>query len=78
MLHNRAAAQRYLYMLGGCTELWSNMSAEAEIFAVHMTYGAKAEYKSAGREPTDYLNSKLMSVVNISPLPRRSPHLWAA
>ena len=43
-----ASAQRFLYMFGGCTELWSNMSAEAEIFAVRMTYGAKADYKSAG------------------------------
>ena len=42
MLHGRAVAQRFLYLFGGCTELWSNMSAEAEIFAVHMTYGAKA------------------------------------
>ena len=67
MLHNRAAAQRFLYMFGGCTELWSNMSAEAEIFAVHMTYGAKAEYKSAGREPTDYLNSKLIVMWGWSP-----------
>jgi len=54
-------------MFGGCTELWSNMSAEAEIFAVHMTYGAKAEYKSAGREPTDYLNSKLIVMWGWSP-----------
>jgi anaerobic dimethyl sulfoxide reductase subunit A len=60
MLHGRAAAQRFLYMFGGCTELWSNMSAEAEVFAVRMTYGAKAVYKSAGREPADYVNSKLM------------------
>ena len=67
MLHNRAAAQRFLYMFGGCTELWSNMSAEAEIFSVHMTYGAKAEYKSAGREPTDYLNSKLIVMWGWSP-----------
>ena len=67
MLHNRAAAQRFLYMFGGCTELWSNMSAEAEIFAVHMTYGAKAEYKSAGREPTDYPNSKLIVMWGWSP-----------
>src|SRR5882672_4811302 len=59
-LHGRTAAQRFLYMFGGCTELWSNMSAEAEIFAVRMTYGAKADYKSAGREPTDYVNSKLI------------------
>ena len=41
MLHGRAAAQRFLYMFGGCTDLWSNMSAEAEIFSVRMTYGAK-------------------------------------
>jgi anaerobic dimethyl sulfoxide reductase subunit A len=54
-------------MFGGCTELWSNMSAEAEIFAVRMTYGAKAEYKSAGREPTDYPNSKLIVMWGWSP-----------
>ena len=45
MLHGRAAAQRFLNMFGGCTDLWSSMSAEAEVFAVHMTYGAKANYK---------------------------------
>ena len=28
------AAQRFLNMFGGCTELWWNMSSEAEIFAV--------------------------------------------
>ena len=67
MLHGRTAAQRFLYMFGGCTELWSNMSAEAEIFAVRMTYGAKADYKSAGREPTDYLNSKLIVMWGWSP-----------
>ena len=66
-LHGRTAAQRFLYMFGGCTELWSNMSAEAEIFAVRMTYGAKAVYKSAGREPTDYVNSKLMLLWGWSP-----------
>jgi anaerobic dimethyl sulfoxide reductase subunit A len=66
-LHGRTAAQRFLYMFGGCTELWSNMSAEAEIFAVRMTYGAKAVYKSAGREPTDYVNSKLLLLWGWSP-----------
>jgi anaerobic dimethyl sulfoxide reductase subunit A len=67
MLHGRAAAQRFLYMFGGCSELWSNMSAEAEVFAVRMTYGAKAEYKSAGREPIDYANSKLIVMWGWSP-----------
>src|SRR6476659_68163 len=67
MLHNRTAAQRFLYMFGGCTELWSNMSAEAEIFSVRMTFGAKAVYKSAGREPTDYVNSKLILMWGWSP-----------
>src|SRR5258708_28623958 len=43
------------------------MSAEAEIFAVRMTYGAKADYKSAGREPTDYVNSKLILMWGWSP-----------
>ena len=67
MLHGRAVAQRFLYLFGGCTDLWSNMSAEAEIFAVHMTYGARAEYKSSGREPTDYPNSKLIVMWGWSP-----------
>ena len=67
VLHGRAAAQRFLYMFGGCTELWSNMSAEAEVFAVRMTYGAEAVYKSAGREPTDYVNSKLIVMWGWSP-----------
>ncbi len=67
VLHGRAAAQRFLYMFGGCTVLWSNMSAEAEIFAVRMTYGAQAVYKSAGREPTDYVNSKLIVMWGWSP-----------
>ena len=66
-LHGRTAAQRFLYMFGGCTELWSNMSAEAEVFAVRMTFGAKAVYKSAGREPTDYVNSKLILMWGWSP-----------
>jgi anaerobic dimethyl sulfoxide reductase subunit A len=48
MLHGRVAAQRFLYMFGGCTDLWSNMSAEAEVFAVRITYGSN-DYKSAGR-----------------------------
>ena len=43
------------------------MSAEAEIFAVRMTFGAKADYKSAGREPTDYVNSKLILMWGWSP-----------
>ena len=54
-------------MFGGCTDLWSNMSAEAEVFAVRMTYGAKADYKTAGREPTDYVNSKFILMWGWSP-----------
>jgi anaerobic dimethyl sulfoxide reductase subunit A len=67
MLHGRVAAQRFLYMSGGCTELWSNMSAEAEVFAVRMTYGATADYKTSGREPIDYANSKLIVMWGWSP-----------
>ena len=66
MLHGKAAAQRFLYMFGGCTELWSNMSAEAEIFAIRTTYG-EPDYKSAGREPSDYVNSKLIVMWGWSP-----------
>ena len=67
MLHNRFTVQRLLNMFGGCTELWSNISAEAEVFAVRQTFGAKAEYKSAGREPTDYVNSRLIIMWGWSP-----------
>jgi len=68
MLHNgRAVVQRLLHKLGGCTELWSNVSAEAEVFGVKMTYGAKADYKSAGREPSDYVNSRLIIMWGWSP-----------
>src|SRR5438445_81865 len=63
----RITAQRLLHRFGGCTELWSNISAEAEVFAVHMTYGAKADYKSGGREPTDYVNSRLIVMWGWSP-----------
>jgi anaerobic dimethyl sulfoxide reductase subunit A len=67
ILHNRNTTLRFLNMFGGCTEMWSNMSAEAEVFAVNMTFGAKAAYKSAGREPTDYVNSKLIIMWGWSP-----------
>jgi anaerobic dimethyl sulfoxide reductase subunit A len=67
MLHSRVTVQRLLHMFGGCTELWSNISAEAEVFAVRHTYGAKADYKSAGREPTDYVNSRLIVMWGWSP-----------
>src|SRR6058998_1890996 len=66
-LHGRGVSQRFINMFGGCTELWSNLSAEAEIFAVKQTYGAKAEYKSAGREPGDYVNSRLIIMWGWSP-----------
>src|SRR6266705_1559173 len=67
MLHGRGASQRFLNMFGGCTAHWSNLSAEAEVFAVKQTYGAKAEYKSAGREPIDYFNSRLLVMWGWSP-----------
>jgi anaerobic dimethyl sulfoxide reductase subunit A len=67
LLHGRGPFQRLLHMFGGCTELWTNISAEAEVFAVRMTYGAKADYKSAGREPGDYVNSRLMLFWGWSP-----------
>ena len=46
MLHGFGVAKRFFYKFGGCTDLWSNMSAEAEVFAVRMTFGAKADYKT--------------------------------
>jgi anaerobic dimethyl sulfoxide reductase subunit A len=67
MLHNRFAALRLLNMFGGCTELWTNISAEAEVFSVRATFGASADYKSAGREPSDYVNSRLILMWGWSP-----------
>jgi anaerobic dimethyl sulfoxide reductase subunit A len=67
LLHNRAVVQRLFHLFGGCTELWSNLSAEAEVFAVRHTYGAKADYKSAGREGVDYANSRLIVLWGWSP-----------
>jgi anaerobic dimethyl sulfoxide reductase subunit A len=67
MLSGFGVSKRFFYKFGGCTELWSNMSAEAEIFAVRMTFGAKADYKTSGREPTDYVNSKFILMWGWSP-----------
>lgn len=67
MLHSRGAAKRFLNMFGGSSELWSNMSCEAEIFAVKATFGPAVHYKAAGREPTDYVNSKLILCWGWSP-----------
>jgi anaerobic dimethyl sulfoxide reductase subunit A len=66
VLHSRAVVKRFLYMFGGCTDLWSNMSAEAEVFSVRMTYGEN-DYKTAGREPTDFVNSKMILMWGWSP-----------
>jgi anaerobic dimethyl sulfoxide reductase subunit A len=66
-LHGRSMTKRFFNMFGGFTDLWSNMSAEAEIFALRMTYGSKAESKISGREPTDYVNSKLIVMWGWSP-----------
>ena len=67
LLHSRAAVKRFLYKFGGCTDLWSSMSCEAEMFAIRMTYGPGVSYKAAGREPTDYVNSKLIIMWGWSP-----------
>ena len=66
-LHSRSAAKRFINMFGGCTDLWSNMSAEAEVFGIRTTYGPARPYKAAGREPTDYKNSKLILMWGWSP-----------
>jgi anaerobic dimethyl sulfoxide reductase subunit A len=66
-LHGRNAAKRFLHMFGGCTNLWSNMSCEAEVFAIRHTFGHDVNYKAAGREPTDYVNSKLILMWGWSP-----------
>lgn len=60
MLHNRGVVARLLNLLGGHTELWGNLSNEAEIFAIKHTFGVGADYKATGREGQDYLNSKLI------------------
>ena len=67
LLHNRVVVQRLLHRLGGCTELWSNLSAEGEVFALRHTYGPAADYKSSGREGTDYASSRLILLWGWSP-----------
>ena len=54
MLHGRGVAKRFFYKFGGCTDLWSNMSAEAEVFAVRMTFGAEGRLQDrrAASRPT--------------------------
>jgi anaerobic dimethyl sulfoxide reductase subunit A len=66
-LHSRAAVKRFLHMFGGCSDVWSNMSCEAEVFAIRNTFGPAVNYKAAGREPTDYANSKLILMWGWSP-----------
>jgi anaerobic dimethyl sulfoxide reductase subunit A len=66
-LHNRSAVARLLHRFGGCTELWASISNEAEIFALRHTYGAAVDCKFAGREPGDYVNSRLMILWGWSP-----------
>ncbi|MEC7538268.1 MAG: molybdopterin-dependent oxidoreductase, partial [Pseudomonadota bacterium] len=68
MLHSRSALKRFLHMFGGCSDLWSSMSCEAEIFSVKTVFGKDAVYKSSGREPTDYVNSKLILMWGWSPM----------
>jgi len=67
VIHNRAVVQRLLHLFGGCTELWSSLSNEAEIFALRHTYGPQADCKFSGREPSDYVNSRLMILWGWSP-----------
>ncbi|HUG35606.1 MAG TPA: molybdopterin-dependent oxidoreductase [Candidatus Limnocylindrales bacterium] len=67
MLHSRVAVQRLLHLFGGCTELWSSISNEAETFALRHTYGPSADCKFSGREPTDYVNSRVMILWGWSP-----------
>ena len=66
-LHGRSTALRFLHMFGGCSNLWSSMSNEAEIFSIRTVYGPDIHYKAAGREPTDYINSKLIWMWGWSP-----------
>ena len=66
-LHSRATLRRFLHMFGGCTDMWSNMSCQAEEYSVAMTFGPETHYKAAGREPTDYVNSKLIVMWGWSP-----------
>jgi anaerobic dimethyl sulfoxide reductase subunit A len=67
VLHSRASVGRLLHLLGGCTELWSNLSAEAEVFAIRHTFGPAADYKMSGREPVDYAASRLILMWGWSP-----------
>src|SRR5882724_9877821 len=76
MLHSRSTVKRLLYMFGGCTELWTNISAEAEVFAVRQTYGAKAD-DTFGTGTLQYLKlAKRRGVKIICVDPRRTRTSW--
>jgi len=60
-LHTQSVLQRLLHMFGGCTDLWGNMSREADAFAFRHTFGEfHGTSETAGRGRADYPNSKLM------------------
>ena len=68
VLQNKQVVARLLNMFGGRTELWGNVSRQAEEFAFHHTYGQIAGVAGpAGRDPIDYANSRLMILWGWSP-----------
>jgi anaerobic dimethyl sulfoxide reductase subunit A len=68
LLHSAKTLRRLLNLFGGSTELWGNLSREAEEFAARHTFGQYgSELGRLGRQRTDYRNSKLMILWGWSP-----------
>jgi anaerobic dimethyl sulfoxide reductase subunit A len=68
LLHSANSLRRLLNMFGGSTELWGNLSREAEVFAARHTFGPYGNALGRlGRQRIDYPNSKLMILWGWSP-----------
>lgn len=64
LLHGRTAAERLLYLFGGCTNHWGMISCEGPAFASAVTYG----FFTTGNTPDDFLNSRMIILWGWNPV----------
>jgi anaerobic dimethyl sulfoxide reductase subunit A len=64
LLHGRTAAERLLYLFGGCTNHWGMISCESPAFASAVTYGLF----TTGNTPDDFINSRLIILWGWNPV----------
>ena len=70
MLHGRGVVQRLLHMFGGCTELWTNISAEAVSDIDHRLwpdFGAKPHGHGVERERQCRRQHRDFLVIEVEP-----------